>query len=50
MEPMGRPVTRLPLLAQVDLFLRRHVFLAAYAEVALDRAAAHRAPVKLAEA
>lgn len=49
-EPMGRPVARLPLLARVDLLLRRHVLLAAYAEVALDRAAAHRAPVELAEA
>lgn len=47
---MGGPVAGLPLLARVDLLLRRHVLLAAYAEVALDRAAAHRAPVELAEA
>lgn len=49
-EPMGRPVVRLTLLARVDLLLRRHVLLAAYAEVALDRAAAHRASIELAEA
>lgn len=49
-EPMGRSVAGLTLLARVDLFLWWHVLLAAYAEVALDRAAAHRAPVQLAEA
>lgn len=49
-EPMSRPMVRLTLLARVDLHLRRHVLLAAYAEVALDRAAAHRAPIELAEA
>lgn len=49
-EPVGGPMARLTLLARVDLLLWRHVLLAAYAEVALDRAAAHRAPVELAEA
>lgn len=49
-KPMGGPVARLALLTGVDLFLWRHVFLAAYAEVALDRAATHRASIELAEA
>lgn len=47
---MGGSVTRLALLAGVHLLLRWHVLLAAYAEVALDRAATHRAPIEFAEA
>lgn len=47
---MSGSVARLPLLAGVDLLLRGHVLLAAYAEVALDRAATHRTSVELAEA
>lgn len=50
MEPMSRPVVGLTLFARVDLLFRRHVFLAAYTKVALDRAAAHRTPVELTEA
>lgn len=38
------------LFARVHLLLRRHVLLAANAEVTFDRAAAHRTPVQLAEA
>ena len=49
-EPMGRSVAGLTLLARIDLLLWWHVLLAAYAKVALDRTAAHRAPVQLAEA
>lgn len=50
MDPVSGPVARLALLARVDLLIWRHVLLAAYAEVALDRAAAHRAAIELAEA
>lgn len=49
-QPVGRSMALLALLARVDLLLGRHVLLAAYAKVALDGAAAHRAPVELAEA
>lgn len=47
---MCRPVARLPLLTWIDLLLGRHILLAAYAEVALDGAATHRATVEFAEA
>lgn len=49
-EPMGGPVAGLTLLARVDFLLRWHVFLAAYTEVALDRAATHRTPIEFAKA
>jgi len=49
-EPVSRSVARLPLLAWIDLLLGRHVLLAAYAEVALDGTAAHRATVEFTKA